>query len=198
LKAVSGFLPRFQATPHVASSELLNSESLQLFERCAQTVDPAFRLTAENAPAVASLCLRLDGLPLAIELAAQQVEDQPARAQATFVRAAVHVAPNLPPAEYEEIVQLTNEAANLFMALEDRTTYARTFNLLGEVERMQQRYAEAVPQYEESLRGLRAVDYQSGQRPSRVSVNSLQHKCCLYKPVGKILAHFLPNQLRAG
>ncbi|HMN29348.1 MAG TPA: LuxR C-terminal-related transcriptional regulator, partial [Caldilineaceae bacterium] len=62
------------AAPHISPGDLLNSESLQLFERCAQAVDPAFRLTAENAAAVASLCLRLDGLPLAIELAAAYVK----------------------------------------------------------------------------------------------------------------------------
>lgn len=95
-------------------------------------------------------------------LLAKQVEDQPARAQTTFVRAAVLVAPSLTPAEYEEIVQLTKEAAQLFTVLKSRMNYARTFNLLGEVKRMQQCYAEAIPHYTESLRGLRAVNYQSG------------------------------------
>lgn len=51
-----------------------DSEALQLFERCAQAVVPGFRLNAENIHAVASLCLRLDGLPLAIELAAAYVK----------------------------------------------------------------------------------------------------------------------------
>lgn len=58
------------AANHLSPNQLLTSEALQLFERCAQAVAPEFRLTPENTTAVASLCLRLDGLPLAIELAA--------------------------------------------------------------------------------------------------------------------------------
>ncbi len=62
------------AAPHLAPTDLLHGEALQLFEQCAQAVAPDFRLTAENAPAAASICLRLDGLPLAIELAAAYVK----------------------------------------------------------------------------------------------------------------------------
>jgi len=49
-------------------------ESVQLFVERAASVQPAFRLIPENAPALAHICRRLDGIPLAIELAAARVK----------------------------------------------------------------------------------------------------------------------------
>lgn len=49
-------------------------ESMQLFVERAAFAEPAFKLTAENAPAVLHVCKRLDGIPLAIELAAARVK----------------------------------------------------------------------------------------------------------------------------
>jgi predicted ATPase len=46
------------------------SEAVRLFVDRARLVDPAFAVTSENAGAVAGICRRLDGIPLAIELAA--------------------------------------------------------------------------------------------------------------------------------
>jgi len=52
---------------------LAGLESVQLFVERAQSVKADFALTPDNAPAIAETCQRLDGLPLAIELAAARV-----------------------------------------------------------------------------------------------------------------------------
>ncbi|MFE6904908.1 ATP-binding protein [Streptomyces erythrochromogenes] len=57
--------------------ELGDVASVALFVRRARAVDPAFALTLENAAAVAEICTLLDGLPLAVELAARRLRLMP-------------------------------------------------------------------------------------------------------------------------
>jgi predicted ATPase len=53
---------------------LLGYEAVRLFVARAEAVAPGFSLDAETAPAVARICHRLDGLPLALELAAARAD----------------------------------------------------------------------------------------------------------------------------
>src|SRR5205823_296769 len=49
-------------------------EAVRLFADRAALIQPSFSVTASNAAAVLQICWRLDGIPLAIELAAARVE----------------------------------------------------------------------------------------------------------------------------
>jgi len=71
LRLPSLAVPDLQALPPL--EELARFESVQLFAERAASVQPGFRLTAQNAPAVAQISCRLDGIPLALELAAARV-----------------------------------------------------------------------------------------------------------------------------
>jgi predicted ATPase/class 3 adenylate cyclase len=88
---------------------LLAIPSVQLFVDRAQQVQPSFRLTPENAPAVVDICARLDGLPLGIELAAARIPLLGARGVAE--RLARHVALPAMPAPDAPARQQTLEQA---------------------------------------------------------------------------------------
>jgi len=59
---------------HLPSLEALNQyEAVKLFIDRATAAQPTFAVTNENAPSLAQICHRLDGIPLAIELAAAKI-----------------------------------------------------------------------------------------------------------------------------
>lgn len=66
-------LPLPPDDPSLSPAQLLDYESVQLFVRQAQAARPSFELAPDNAAAVAAICRRLDGLPLAIEIAAARI-----------------------------------------------------------------------------------------------------------------------------
>ncbi|MDP9316839.1 MAG: NB-ARC domain-containing protein, partial [Chloroflexota bacterium] len=65
-------LPNPKQLPQLES--LSQYEAVALFIQRAQSVKPNFQITTTNALAVAEICVRLDGLPLAIELAAARIK----------------------------------------------------------------------------------------------------------------------------
>jgi predicted ATPase/class 3 adenylate cyclase len=74
----------FQVTPLTAPGRdersidsLLANDAVRLFVDRASAVQPAFRLTERTAAAVAEICRRLDGIPLALELAAARTRAMP-------------------------------------------------------------------------------------------------------------------------
>ena len=74
----------FQVAPLAAPGQgeqtveaLLANDAVRLFVDRATAVQPAFRLTAKAASAVAEICRRLDGIPLALELAAARTRAIP-------------------------------------------------------------------------------------------------------------------------
>jgi predicted ATPase/DNA-binding SARP family transcriptional activator len=63
----------------VAAEALAGFDAVRLFAERARMADPDFVLDADSGPAAAELCRRLDGMPLAIELAAARVRVLPTR-----------------------------------------------------------------------------------------------------------------------
>jgi predicted ATPase len=92
-------LPDVKGLPR--AQELLQYSSVELFVQRAVAAKSDFLLTERNAQAVAEICVQLDGLPLAIELAAARVRLLPPQAMVARLEAPFKLliggARNLPP-----------------------------------------------------------------------------------------------------
>ena len=62
-----------EETASLRAESLVDAEATRLFLERATAIDPTFTATSENARTIARICRRLDGMPLAIELAAARV-----------------------------------------------------------------------------------------------------------------------------
>lgn len=84
LQGEHSFLVQPLALPDLAHlpkhEALAQHAAVALFLERAQALQPDFSLTADNARAIAEICVRLDGLPLAIELAAARIRLLPPQA----------------------------------------------------------------------------------------------------------------------
>ena len=67
-------VPPLEIPPEAAVDEVAASGAVRLFVQQAGMVRPGFAVTEANAADVAAICRRLDGLPLAIELAASRIK----------------------------------------------------------------------------------------------------------------------------
>jgi predicted ATPase len=113
-------LPEQQVVPSIAS--LSQCDAVRLFIDRAQAVQPAFSLNDANARSVAEICHRLEGLPLAIELAAARTR---------------HLAPERLLSRLERRLPLLTGGPRDIPARQQtlRDTIAWSHELLGEPER---------------------------------------------------------------
>jgi len=84
-------LPLPDSRQMLSLEALVSNPAVALFSQRAAAVKPDFTITAENAPTVAAICSRVDGLPLAIELAAARVKMLPPSALLTRLESRLHL-----------------------------------------------------------------------------------------------------------
>ena len=106
---------------------LTQYEAVRLFIERAKAARPDFSVTDENAPAVAEICVRLDGLPLAIELAAARIKLLTPRAMlerlGTRLKLVTGGARNLP--ERQRTLRGTIEWSHTLLEEGERVLFAR-------------------------------------------------------------------------
>lgn len=118
-------LPELRA--QASFEELAANDAMRLFAARAAAVDPDFQLDDRNVAAVAAVCQRLDGLPLAIELAAARSKLLPPEAMSRRLDRALDLlvggAQDLPGRQ--RTLRATLEWSHGLLSPEERTLFAR-------------------------------------------------------------------------
>ena len=101
--------------------------SVALFLKRAQAVKPEFQITSENARAIAEICIRLDGVPLALELAATWVKVLTAKQIAARLSNASRLLKSLDQTALprQQTVQATIEWSYHLLSEQERTLFCR-------------------------------------------------------------------------
>lgn len=106
---------------------LTQNDAVALFAQRARAVKPDFAVTEANAPTVAEICVRLDGLPLALELAAARIKLLPPRALLTRLDGGLKLLTGGPrdlPARQQTLHGTIDWSYNLLTA-DERQLFAR-------------------------------------------------------------------------
>jgi len=106
-------------------ARLMEAEGVRLFADRAMSVRPEFRLTAENARVVADLVLRLDGLPLAIELVASRLRLLPVDQILTRLDARMLSAGSIDLPERQRTIENTISWSHDLLAEREKRLFAR-------------------------------------------------------------------------
>ncbi len=115
-------LPRTGADPETA----LRSEAVRLFCARAELVRPSFALTDDNVADVVAICQHLDGLPLALELAAARLRLLTPRALLARLDDSLGSGPGARDRpERQRTLRATIEWSHELLGEEDRTVFAR-------------------------------------------------------------------------
>ena len=139
-----------------------------LFLQRAQTAKTSFQLTATNAPIIARICTLLDGLPLAIELAAARIKSLSSEGLLTYLK------------DYPQLVMVNTDKDVTDRQYSLRNTIEWSYNLLDEQEKhLFRRLSVFVGSF--SLEAIEAIcsSLGSGKLPAWVGIESLLDKSLL-------------------
>jgi predicted ATPase/DNA-binding CsgD family transcriptional regulator len=112
---------------------LLRSDAVRLFVDRARASMPGFELTAESGPAIAAICARLDGMPLAIELATRRLRTLPPDQLLTHLddRFRLLAQPPRRPGDHQHSLLAAIEWSHELLTPVERTVFRRLAVLSG-------------------------------------------------------------------